>query len=71
VDAKQLAWALVRTGRLIAQWITRGAAGLVILVLLARFVAGSWLTNEGTFLDGLDYLPPWPLSVLVVPLGLA
>jgi endonuclease/exonuclease/phosphatase (EEP) superfamily protein YafD len=42
-----------------------------MLVLLARLAAGSSLTNEGAFLDGLDYLPPWPLSVLVVPVGLA
>ena len=49
--------------------MTRGAAGLVMLVLLARFVAGSSLTNEGAFLDGLEYLPPWTLSLLVVPLA--
>ena len=71
VNAKQFARASLLTGRRIARWMTRGAAGLVMLVLLARFVAGMSLTNEGAFLDGLDYLPPWPLSVLVVPLGLA
>jgi endonuclease/exonuclease/phosphatase (EEP) superfamily protein YafD len=71
VDAKQLARASLLAGKRIAQWMTRGAAGLVMLVLLARFVAGSPLTSEGAFLDGLDYLPAWPLSLLVVPLGLA
>jgi endonuclease/exonuclease/phosphatase (EEP) superfamily protein YafD len=71
VDTKQLARASLLAGRRIAQWMTRGAAGLVMLVLLARLVAGSPLTNDGSFLDGLEYLPPWPLSVLVVPLGLA
>jgi endonuclease/exonuclease/phosphatase (EEP) superfamily protein YafD len=71
VDTKQLARVSLLTGRRIARWMTRGAAGLVMLVLLARFVAGSSLTNEGAFLDGLDYLPPWPLSLLVVPLALA
>jgi endonuclease/exonuclease/phosphatase (EEP) superfamily protein YafD len=71
VDTKHLARAVLQTGRRIAQWITRCAAGLVMLVLLARFAAGSSLTHEGAFLDGFDYLPPWPLAVLVVPLALA
>ena len=70
MDTNQLARASLTAGR-IARWVTGGAAGLVMLVLLARFVAGSSLTNEGAFLDGLEYLPPWSLSLLVVPLGLA
>jgi endonuclease/exonuclease/phosphatase (EEP) superfamily protein YafD len=71
VNTKQFARASLLTGRRTARWMTLGAAGLVMLVLLARLVAGSSLTNEGAFLDGLDYLPPWSLSLLVVPLGLA
>ena len=71
MDTNQLARASLLTGGRIARWVTRGAAGLVMLVLLARFVAGSSLTNEGAFLDGLEYLPPWTLSLLVVPVGLA
>ena len=71
MDTNQLARASLLTGGRIARWVTRGAAGLVMLVLLARFVAGSSLTIEGGFLDGLDYLPSWSLSLLVVPLVLA
>ena len=55
--------------------IVRGAslvaAGLVMMVLLVRLVAGTWLVPEGAFLDGVDYLAPWSLVVLVVPVALA
>lgn len=71
MDTKQLGRARLLAARRVAHWMTRGAAGLVMLVLLARFVAGSSLTNDGAFLDGLDYLPPWPLALFVVPLALA
>ncbi len=42
-----------------------------MMVLLARLVAGSALVHEGGFLDGVDYLPPWSLVVLVLPLVVA
>lgn len=71
METKQFAQAVLRTAGRIARWITRGAVGLVMLILLARFVAGTSLTSEGAFLDGLDYLPAWPLALLVIPVGLA
>jgi endonuclease/exonuclease/phosphatase (EEP) superfamily protein YafD len=55
----------------IRRWVSLGAGGLGLAVLLARLAAGSWLVQEGDFLDGVDYLPPWSLVVLVLPLGLA
>jgi endonuclease/exonuclease/phosphatase (EEP) superfamily protein YafD len=48
-----------------------GAAALSLLLMLARLVASSALVREGAFLDGMEYLPPWPLVVLVVPIALA
>jgi endonuclease/exonuclease/phosphatase (EEP) superfamily protein YafD len=42
-----------------------------MLLMFARLLAGFTLVPEGTFLDGLDYLPPWPFVLLVVPCVLA
>ncbi len=44
--------------------------GLTVVVLIARLLAGVDGLLEQTALDGLDYLPPWWLASLVVPVVL-
>jgi endonuclease/exonuclease/phosphatase (EEP) superfamily protein YafD len=44
--------------------------GLTVAVLVARFVVGVDGLVEQTELDGLDYLAPWWLAALVLPVGL-
>jgi endonuclease/exonuclease/phosphatase (EEP) superfamily protein YafD len=45
--------------------------GLTAVLLVTRLIAGLLPTSvEQTALDGLDYLPPWWLVGLVVPVGL-
>jgi endonuclease/exonuclease/phosphatase (EEP) superfamily protein YafD len=51
-------------------WIAAVLGGLVIAVLLIRFVVGIDGLVQTTALDGLDYLEPWWLAVLVWPAGL-
>ena len=44
--------------------------GLTAALMVARFVAGMDGLVQKTALDGLDYLEPWWLAVLVLPVGL-
>ena len=61
----------LETSKHIVKWAVKVAAAVVIGVVVARLVAATSLVHEGHFLDGLDYLPPWSLVVLVLPIALA
>jgi endonuclease/exonuclease/phosphatase (EEP) superfamily protein YafD len=54
----------------ILKWLGAGVASVVMLVLLVRLAAGTPLVRDGSFLDGVDYLPPWSLVALVLPSAL-
>lgn len=51
-------------------FVGRSVGGLCAAMLIVRFIAGVDGLVQHTVLDGLDYLVPWWLAVLVLPAGL-
>ena len=54
----------------VESFVGRSVGGLCAAVLVVRFIAGVDGLVQHTVLDGLDYLVPWWLAVLVLPAGL-
>ena len=71
VRIRRLQSSAVGLARHAGRFVAVAIAGLVMVVLLARLVAGSPLAHEGSVLDGIDYLPPWSLVSLVLPVAVA